>query len=379
MQEFEYQALDKSGKRVGGHLLAWDAHQAVKLLGEHGLTVFRIEPVKRKTDFPFSEWAPVAFPLPVLSHFTREFASLLKAGFDPHSGLKMLEETSSHPILRRALHSINAGLAGSVGTLAQLLREHRRVFPPLYANLVESAETGGFLERTLFDLADFYDREIELRKQLSSSTVYSKATFVVFLFSAYILYHLNFIPFFLFGIGLLGSGVYLGYLFLSRTRWGHYFIHGIALFLPGIGNLYRNIALSRYFRILGLQLNAGTPLMDALEMAGRASGDFHIEHATQKMIQNLHSGNTLQEAFRSSKFFSKSDVGMIAVGEEAGETGQMVDKLSSYYSLQAQTLAKALVSMVPALMTLILGALVLILALYFWSGYFQKIFSAVGE
>jgi len=362
-----------------GHLLARDAQQAVKSLGEHGLTVFRIEPARGKRDFPFSEWAPVAFSLPALSHFTREFASLLKAGFDPHSALKMLEETSSHPTLKRSLHSINAKLADSAGTLAQLFREHRKIFPPLYTNLIESAETGGFLERTLYDLADFYDREIELRKQLSSSTVFSKATFVVFLFASYLLYHLNFIPPFFFWIGLLGLGVYFGYLFLSRTRRGHYLIHGVALFLPGIGNLYRHISLSRYFQVLALQLNAGISLMDALEMAGKASGDFRIENASRKMVQNLHGGSTLQEAFRNSGFFSKSDVGMIAVGEEAGETGQMLDKLSSYYSLQAQSLAKALVSMVPAILTLILGALVLLLALYFWSGYFQKIFSAMGE
>lgn len=385
MMEFQYQAVNRQGDRISGSLEAADQHQAIGLLNQRGLTVTRIEKTRGQSFSPFSEWAPLSFPLPVLSVFSRQFASLLKAGFDATGALKVLEDQTTNPLLRNAIHRMNAELSTNPKPLAELMTKHRRIFPPLYVNLVAAAETGGFLDRVLLDISDFYDREIEWRRRVSSQTLYGKLTFVVYLLAiAFLVLILPSIG----GFRLLSPGfltlalvvlaVYVAYVVSARTAWGHAFFHGIAVHLPLIGRLYRSISLARFFNIASLQTEAGVPIHDTLNTAARASGDYRVVNSTKRVLSSIDAGSNLNESFRQAGFFTKADVGMVAVGEAAGETGQMMQRVSQYYALDAETQAANLAAFIRVAMPIIMGVLVALVAINFWSNYMSAVMSA-GE
>ncbi len=344
---------------------------------KEGVVVLSLQ--ERRTISPFSEWSPLWFPVRELAIFTREFAQLLHSGFSPHQAIQMLSETVSHPRLRRVLCSLREKLALSGEPMVKLLARHRDVFPPLYSAIVEAGEESGNLERVLFDLADFYDKEFEWRRTLLSRMAYPVAIFLIWFIVLPILGMLGFhFPW----LNILGYLILLGiiaYFFLSRTRYIHPVIHFFGLIVPGLGRLYRSLSLSRYFRILSLQVEAGVPIMDALERAAHCSADWRIQQAGRRMVQQVEQGNTLEDAFRSSRFFSQQDIGMVAVGEVAGDPGQMMQKLANYHRLQAETLAHTLLSTLPVFVQIFIGVMVGITVISFWGQYFSRIFSAVGE
>ncbi|MGH8104173.1 MAG: type II secretion system F family protein [bacterium] len=385
MMEFHYEALNRHGNRVSGSLQANDRTHAVGLLNEQGFTVVRIARGKSGAGSAFSEWAPLSFPLPVLASFSRQFAALLKSGFDPVSGLKVMEDQTSNPLLRQVIRRINHELATEPKPLAGIMKKYRKVFPPLYVNLIAASETGGFLDRVLTDIADFYDKEIEWRRRLQGQTLYMKMTFIVYLaamfFFVFILPQiggLRLISPGFFTLGLLILGIYFAYVIGSRSREGHAIFHGIAVHLPLIGKLYRSISLARFFNIASLQVEAGVPLHETLTTAARASGDYRVQIATNRILKSLDSGQTLNEAFKQAGFFTRADVGMVAVGEAAGDTGQMMERVSNFYALDAETQAANLAAFVRVAMPLIMGAIVLLAAVSFWSHYIQTVMS-VGE
>lgn len=386
MMEFHYQAVNRQGNHISGSLEARDRHQAIGLLNERGLTVVRIEKGRGEPGSPFSEWAPLSFSLPILSAFSRQFAALLKSGFDVTGALKVLEDQTANPLLRQVIRKMNAELSTDPKPVADIMRKYRRVFPPLYVNLVGAAETGGFLDRVLLDISEFYDREIEWRRRVSSQTLYGKLTFVVYLLV--IVFFVMFLPS-IGGLHLLSPGfltialvvlaVYVAYVISARTQMGHALFHGIAVHLPLIGRLYRSISLARFFNIAGLQTEAGVPLHDTLNTAARASGDYRIVNATKRVLSSIDSGSNLNESFRDAGFFTKADVGMVAVGETAGETSRMMEQVSRYYALDAETQAANLAAFIRVAMPIIMGVLVALVAINFYTNYINAVMSVGGS
>ncbi|MHA2611608.1 MAG: type II secretion system F family protein [bacterium JZ-2024 1] len=379
MKQFFYEAVNQQGERLNGSIYARNREEAILMLGRFFEVKQILSLEEKKPVFPFAEWSPLGFPVQELASFTRKFAQLIHSGFSPHQAIQVLANTTAHPLLRRALASIQKNLSEQGKTLAEALRPYRRIFPPLYIGIVAAGEESGNLEKVLFDLADFYEKEYEWRRKLTSRLYYPAFIFVIMYITLNILNRLLFqftalqrvMEFILIGV--------IAYFILSRTRYSHPFIHALGLIVPGVGKLYRSLSLTRYFRILSLQMEAGMPILDALERSAECSADWRIQRAGRKMVEMVQKGQTLEEAFRSSGFFSPQEVGMVAVGEIAGSPGEMLKKLSTYHQLEAETTAHILVTLIPQIIYLVILILGAIVVISFWTQYFTKILEISGE
>ena len=103
--------------------------------------------------------------------FTRQLATLLKAGIPLAEALGALSEQSDNKkfeaVLTEIRQKVNEG-----GALADAMGTHELIFPDLYTNMVRSGEAAGNLDAVLARLADFMDAQHALRAKVSGAMTY---------------------------------------------------------------------------------------------------------------------------------------------------------------------------------------------------------------
>jgi len=374
--EFQYEAIGPDDRKTAGTLYARDRSHAIATLTSKGYRVLRLD---AEASTVFSEWAPLGTSLGALMHFSRSFANLLHTGFDIHQCLQFLEENTANPNVRRAVRRMNRDLRENPDTLANLMKRHPRIFPPLYRTLVAAGERGGFLETIFRDIAAFYESELQWRMRLAVGTFYPKFVVLVYIAAAFVLHMLGFVSSLYYIAGLVAVALYIAYIFLSRIRPVHRVFYAVAMWLPGLGRLYRHLANARFFRVLGLQIAAGLSPQEAIPVSARSSGDFRVELAAARIIELLDKGETLGDAFKKAGFFGREAASMIAVGEATGDPSDLMVRMSRYHEMQADQTANMIIAATPIVTTILLGAAVLFLGMAMLGGYFRMLESITAD
>ena len=137
--------------------------------------------------------------------------------------------------------------------------------------------------------------------------------------------------------------------------------------LPVFGKIFHLSALARLCRTLATLLASGVLLLDALQIAGRASGNRAIEGAIERVRQEVTQGSTLSEPLgREERLFPLLMVQMVSVGEQTGNLDQMVEHVAEFYEAEVDTTVDALTTLIEPLMMVVLGGTIgaLLIAMY---------------
>jgi type IV pilus assembly protein PilC len=136
--------------------------------------------------------------------------------------------------------------------------------------------------------------------------------------------------------------------------------------LPVFGSLFRKLAMSRFSRNLGLLLNVGVPVMQALSVVGETTGNEVINAAMKDVQSAVRDGQPMSSALRHHKIFPEMVTQMIEVGEESGQISQMLDKVADFYDREVDSAAESLTASIEPIMVLVMGAVVggMVICLY---------------
>jgi type IV pilus assembly protein PilC len=136
--------------------------------------------------------------------------------------------------------------------------------------------------------------------------------------------------------------------------------------LPVFGSLFRKLAMSRFSRNLGLLLNVGVPVMQALSVVGDTTGNEVIKAAMKEVQSAVRDGQPMSSALRNHKIFPEMVTQMIEVGEESGQISQMLDKVADFYDREVDSAAESLTASIEPIMVLVMGAVVggMVICLY---------------
>jgi type IV pilus assembly protein PilC len=136
--------------------------------------------------------------------------------------------------------------------------------------------------------------------------------------------------------------------------------------LPVFGSLFRKLAMSRFSRNLGLLLNVGVPVMQALSVVGDTTGNEVINVAMKDVQSAVRDGQPMSSALRNHKIFPEMVTQMIEVGEESGQISQMLDKVADFYDREVDSAAESLTASIEPIMVLVMGAVVggMVICLY---------------
>lgn len=315
---------------------------------------------------------------------TRQLATLLHAGMALVPALAALvEQLASHPlgiVIARVRDAVSQGVS-----LAAALRQHPRVFPGLYVNMVSAGEASGALETVLLRLADVLEKRVNLANKVRAALAYPLflaiigTAVVVFLVSfivpsiSKLFLEMNrelplptrmlialsgFMERYLWLIALLCGGGFVGVRLWVKTQGGRLAWDRAKLRLPLFGGLILKIAVSRFARTLGVLLASGVSVLEALEIVKRVVGNAALAEALDGVRESVRHGGGLGEPLRRSGVFPPVVYHMVAVGENSGNIEDALLNVADAYDSDVETSVGTLASFLEPVMIPIMGGIV---------------------
>ena len=391
MPVYKWVAETKKGKVLKGELEAGDERIAQLQLKRRNLTIKKI---KAK---PKDLFANVAFFQPKITAkdvviFTRQFSTMIDAGLPLVQGLTILAEQTENKTFQNVLKRVTKDVEGG-SSLAEALKKHPKVFDGLYVNLVAAGEIGGILDTILQRLAAYIEKAEKLKTRIKGAMTYPIIVVgVAVLVIAVILIFV--IPVFQEMFSSFGKAlpvptqivvnmsdflkgnihyVIVGFIVFvfafkkyRNTKKGRKQTDALALKLPVFGNLLKKSAVARFTRTLGTMISSGVPILDALEIVAKTSGNVVLEEIIYEVRSSIAEGQTIAEPLSEAEIFPRMVVQMISVGEATGALDTMLNKIADFYDDEVDAAVEALTSMLEPLLMVFLGGAIggLVIAMY---------------
>ncbi len=405
MANFKYVAKDQQGKNITGSLEAKDRSDVIDMLRKKDLIIVSVEEAAAKFGFaiPFLSKRKRRVKLDDLVVFSRQLATMVDAGIPLVGALDILGEQMDNKtfagIILTARNDVETG-----SSLSDALAKHKRVFSSLFVNMVKAGESSGMLDEILDRVAAYMEKTNSLQKKVSSALVYPAIVSGMAL-AITLLLLLKVIPIFKtifegFGAKLPAPTMFLIIVsdtlqkyffflvflviaiifFVNRyinTEKGRVQLDTLLLRLPIFGILFRKVAISKFTRTLSTLIKSGVPILAALEIVGKTSGNKMVEIAVDNVRIHVREGENIAEPLAKSKIFPPMVTRMVSVGEQTGELEKMLSKIADFYDEQVDTSVSALTSMIEPLIIAFLGIVIGSIVICMFLPIF-KITSVVG-
>ena len=379
MPIFQWSAKTKSGEVRSGEMDA-----ATKDAVEQRLRAQQLTPQKVK-----KKAAALAFKMPGSSGvatrdlmiFTRQFSTMIDAGLPLVQCLDILHNQQENLHFKKVLGAVKLDVE-SGKTFADALSRHPKVFDSLMVNLVAAGETGGILDTIMTRIAMQTETSVKLAKQIKGALFYPAAVMSVAVGAVAVLL-LFVIPVFEkmfadFGGALpVPTQIVIDFSNWSVEHWYLFIIVPVATFfairairnnpkgrrmtdamflqLPIFGPLIRKTATARFTRTMGTMLSSGVPILDALDIVARASGNILISEGIQHARRKVSEGKTLAEPLAETKLFPSMVCQMVSIGESAGALDTMLNKIADFYEDEVDAAVAGLTSLLEPLIMVFLA------------------------
>jgi len=387
LAQFQFRAADAEGKVVEGTIEALEAAAVISRLQDRGLIPIRIGALTDAKAGAKTTGGRLAgmrargrLGQRQLLIVTQELSTLLSAGLPLDRSLHTIVELADHPELHRILDTVLNAVRGGK-SLADSLGEHK-FFPPLYVNMVRAGELGGFLDTALARLAEYLEREHELRNEVKTALTYPvilsgalgaslifMMVFVLPRFSALFKDMNKAIPLparIVMGIsdglqnywwvGVIVIGVsWFAFRRSVRTPAGRMRWDSFKLRIIGIGTVLRKLEVAALARTLGTLIKSGVPMIQALETSRAVVGNQVIAKALVDVEVGVREGAGITNPLARSGVFPTLAVQMISVGEETGKLDEMMLKVADYFDRDVRTSINQAIRYLEPVLILVMG------------------------
>jgi type IV pilus assembly protein PilC len=383
MQNFKYTAKDASGKAMTGFFEAADYAAAVDMLRRQGLIIVSVKEAG-KIKISAMSWGKKKVKIDDLVIFSRQLATMVDAGIPLVGALDILgdqvENKTFGEVIMKMRNDVETG-----SSLSDALSKHKRVFSPLFVNMVKAGESSGMLDDILDRLALYLEKTNSLQKKVISALIYPAVVSTMAVCITLLLL-LKVIPIFKnifsgFGSDLpkptavlifISDGLqkyFLGVLIVLvvlaviiaryvKTEKGRLLYDSLLLKLPIFGKLLTKVAISKFTRTLSTLIKSGVPILNSLEIVGKTAGNRAVEMAVETVRNNVREGESVAEPLARSKIFPSMVVRMVSVGEQSGELEKMLSKIADFYDEQVDTAVRGLTSLIEPLIIAFLGIVI---------------------
>ncbi len=392
MAFFKYTARNASGQLVSNVVEADDRGLAAQLLNNRGLTPVTITQTSAQSDViaQFNNWRALnSLSISDMMLFSRQMHSLSKAGVPLIRALRSLTESTRNPALAGALKDIAKRLE-SGSSLSQAMNQHKKIFSPLFINIVHVGETSGGLDLAFLQIAGYLEREKETQNRVKSALRYP-AMVIVAISIAMVIINIYVIPSFKSVFDRMGAelpwqtkllmaisdftisywpyllGVLIGASLLAikyiNTREGRLQWDWLMLHIPGVGSIVERSTMERFARSFAMTLSSGVPLIQGITIVGEAIGNSYIASKLEQMRIGIEKGDSISRMARATQMFPALVIQMIMVGEETGNISDMLLEVADFYEAEVDAELKNIASVIEPILIVIIGIMVLVLAL----------------
>jgi general secretion pathway protein F len=385
MPGFEYKGLSTAGKNVKGSLEAENIKAARTRLKREGIYVIDIkdkktEAERRSRSINFGSGVSVQD----LALMTRQLATLVKAQIPLVDALSALVDQVENVNLKGTLSEIRQAV-NEGSSLHKALAKYPKIYPQIFVSMVEAGEMSGTLEIILVRLAEFTEKQNELKNKVRSAMMYPLmmtifgfiAMTVIFVFvipkitvvfddmkqtlpwyTTLLISVSNFVS--NYWIPLTVFLVVSNILFFrwkvsetGRPKWD-----AISLKLPIVGKLTRMIAVSRFAKTLSTLLAGGVPMLNAFDIVKNVVDNKVFEKVISDARDNVSEGESIAAPLKKSGEFPPIVLHMISIGEKNGELESMLTQVSEAYDFQVNNAVAGLTSLLEPIMLVAMGAII---------------------
>ncbi len=395
MVRFDYKARNKAGEILSGSQDSSNEEMLVSNLKEQGLLVLDIKKYRDKNTQGLSRNIALFDRVKIrdLVIFTRQFSTLISSGMSLIESLVILEKQADSDKFRKIISEIRRDIE-SGHSLSEAIAKHK-IFTRLYISLIRAGETGGVLDESMENLADFLEKDEKIKMQIKTKTAYPKfvlgfavvITLVIIMFlvptfqeiyddlgvqlpvmtRAVIrvgeLFKNIFFYVFLIVAGVGGRILYRKY---SRTPGGRMTIDTIRIKIPKMGPVIKKMALARFAKYLGTLMAAGVPILSALDIVRGVTDNMLVDNAIGDIKENIRKGETISTPMSEYKIFPPMMVQMVAVGEKTGTLDTNLLKIAEFYDSEVESSIEMLLTILEPMMLLLVALLVgtIVIAMY---------------
>jgi len=401
MAIFQFEAMNAAGQEIKDELDAVNTQEAITKIRGLGYFPTKIKERGTKKRAPGAaatgrrkKAAGARFfgrvSQKMLTQFTRQLSTLQDAGLPILRSLHILEQQQKPGLLRVVIRQVGEDVEGGA-TLSEAMAKHPRAFDRLYVNMVQAGEAGGVLDVILIRLAEFMEKAQVLKRRVVSAMIYPIAviSFAVLIVSGIMYFVIpSFVQIFadfettlpaptkmLMGMsewfrdaggGVPGAAiivvgpisVIMFIKLVRQSQTGRYVVDVVKLKFPIIGNILSKTSVARFTRTLGTLINAGVPILEAINITKETSGNEVYAKALGQVHDAIREGDSFANPLRSAKVVDSIVTNMIDVGEETGDLDKMLMKVADNYDEEVETAVGGLVSLLEPVMVIALGLIV---------------------
>ena len=326
--------------------------------------------------------------------FSKQFATMVKAGLPILQVLGMLRDQIESPAMKDVIEDIRKSLEGGV-TLSKCFEKYPELFDNIYVNLIKAGEASGKLDVFLLKIVESLEKKENIKKKIKSALMYPSIMFTVAItVSAFML--IKVVPVFAKmydGMGielpaatatimamsdfLRGTGglilllslitFFVAFKYLTaKNEKIRYAWHKRVLKLPIFGDMILKSMLARISLIMGNLSAAGVNLLESLEIAKSVSTNVVVLESLENVKKGVFSGDTLTKLFLKDPLFPPTFGQLISVGEQTGQLDEMFGSVAKYYEAEFDTVVDNLSSLIEPIMIVFMGVMIggLMIAMY---------------
>ena len=392
MESFSYKAVSAAGKDVKGSVEAESREEAARKIKEQGLVPVSIGKqgaLDKDVNIPIFKGKKI--PARDMSVFCRQFASILKAGVSVINALEMLAEQTENKKLKEAIVNTQSNVEKGE-SLSDSMRQND-AFPSILIDMVRAGEASGSLENSLTRMAIQFEKDAKLNGIVKKAMMYPIVLICVMI--GVVIVMLTFvIPSFMTMFEDLDSelpattkailamsnslknywyiyiivvvGIVVGIQMYKRTDDGRHNLDKLKLKIPVFGLLQTKSACASFARTMSTLLQAGMPMIDALEISASTMKNVLFYDGLEKVKNGVSLGLPLSNQLKATGLFPAMVVHMVGIGEETGNVEEMLTNSATYYEEEVEVQTQTLTSLMEPIIIVLMAFVVvlLIMAIY---------------
>lgn len=392
MINFKVRAATQEGRVVSREVLANSRQEVGIQLEKEGLYLIEAKPK-----------GIGAFALPTSRRrkvkaweflmFNQGLVALLKAGMPVLECFDALLQRSMNPHFSEAIEDTVRGIQNGQ-SISEAMKDRPDVFPPLYTASISAGERTGDLIPSIKGYIEYIKRIEAIRKKVVSAVIYPalltgvSLLLVIFLITYVVPAFANIfmdsgtkLPLptrvlisitdfvgqnFLLML-LTVTGFSFALRFFIRTPTGRSYVDALKLHFPRLGEIYWGYAVAKFSRTLGMVLNSGIPIIQALEMTKGVLSNSILEGKMDRAIKKAREGETITNAMTEVALMPDVTLRMLAVGERSASLPAILADIADFHDEEVDHRVKIMTSLIePALMIImgfVIGTIVILIYL----------------
>lgn len=386
MPSYLYKAKSKSGETQSGILQAEDIHQLARELKKKGLTI--IEAVlEKKKNKKFNISLPFLNSVSLVDKMmmTRNLKVMISAGLPLSRSLNILAKQTKNDKLKKALIKIEEEIAKG-NSFSDALANYPDIFSDLFCSMIKVGQESGTMENVLGMLALQLERDHELKSKIQGAMVYPAVIMVAMAgigilmlvmvvpqmadtfkdlgieLPAMTQFVINFGTFLVEKWYLLIVGFILFILAIVsaiKTKKGKRLFDLISLKLPIVAPIVRKTNAAVTVRTLGSLIGAGVPIVRSIEIVSSVISNVFFKDVMDEAAIKVREGAELSSILESHEgIYPNHVIQMIKVGEETGETSNILSKLADYFEDEVGSATENMASVIEPILMIFVGVVI---------------------